>query len=177
MSKGSKSTRDDETTDDPTDEPTQHHTRPEEGADAPSDAAASPSSNGSADVVPAGTAAGTSADPATQVVDKNALIASSAFAVTDVPLPSGRGIVRVRPLSRAEAVGFYGRELDAGEMECQVLALACVEPKFSAAEIRKWQENSAAGEDIMEVVRVVLHLSGMDLGAGKEAYKRFRGAT
>lgn len=172
MSKKTES-RPDETTD----EPTQHHTRPEDGADAPSDAAGSPSSNGSGDTVPAGTAAGTSADPATQVVDKSALIAASAFAVTDVPLPSGRGIVRVRPLSRAEAMKFYGRELDAAQMECEVLALACVEPKFKADEVAKWQENSAAGEDIMEVVRVVLHLSGMDLGAGKDAYKRFRSST
>jgi hypothetical protein len=166
------------TTDEPTDEPTgRHHTRPEDSPDAPSDAAGSPSSNGSGDVVPAGTAAGTSADPATQVVDKGALLAASAFAVTDVPLPSGRGLVRVRPLSRAEAMTFYGRELNAAQMECEVLALALVEPKFSVKEVAKWQENSAAGADIMHVVHVVMNLSGMDLGAGKEAYKRFRGTT
>lgn len=168
-----QTTRDDETTD----EPKSTHTRPEEGAEAPHDAAGSPSSNGSGDAVPAGTAAGTSADPSTQVVDKSALIASSAFAVTDVPLPSGRGIVRIRPLSRAEAMSFYGRELNAAQMECEVIALAIVEPKLSVGDVEKWQRNSSAGSDIREVVAAVLDVSGMDIGAGKDAYKRFRGAT
>lgn len=143
------------------DDVTTSEMRPETDATGAHDTPASPASNGSAP----------------QVLDKGALLAASAFAVTDVPLPSGAGIVRIRPLSRAEALQVYDREMDAAEMEQWVLSKALVEPRLTPGEVAKWQENSAAGSDIQSVVQTVLHASGMDIGAGKAAYKRFRGAT
>jgi hypothetical protein len=110
-----------------------------------------------------------------QVVDKAALLAGHAFGVRSVPIP-GMGVIKVRPLSRAEAMSLYGRELDAAEMEQQVLALACVAPTFTPGEVKIWQASSAAG-DMLVVVNAVLEMSGMDIGAGKVAYKTFRGAS
>jgi hypothetical protein len=164
-------------TDDDEGTATETHTRPEVDPTGPQDATASPSSNGSADAVPAGTAAGTSADSGTQLVDKAALLAATAFAVTRVELPSGRGVIEVRPLTRAEGLDAYGQQLDAATMEQFVLSKACVKPSFTRDEIKQWQNVSAAGQDILTVVQTVLHISGMDVGAGKDAYKRFRGTT
>lgn len=152
-------------------------TRPETAATGPQDASASPSSNGTADVVPAGTAAGTSADSATQPVDKAALLAADAFPVTRVELPTGRGVIEVRPLTRAEGLAAYGQQMDAAHMEQYVLSKACIKPTFTEKEIEQWQNVSAAGADILTVVQTVLNISGMDVGAGKDAYKRFRSPT
>jgi hypothetical protein len=110
-----------------------------------------------------------------QVVDKAALLAGHAFGVRAVPIP-GMGVIKVRPLSRAEAMALYERAMPAAEMEQNVLSLACVAPTFTVAEVKLWQASSAAG-DMLSVVNAVLELSGMDMGAGKAAYKTFRGAS
>jgi|1185.fasta_scaffold00724_5 hypothetical protein len=109
------------------------------------------------------------------VVDKAALLGGRAFGVTSVPIP-GMGVIKVRPLSRAEALKMYAQEIPAAEMEQTVISLACVEPTFTKREVAQWQASSAAGEMII-IVNAILELSGMDIGAGKAAYKRFRGAS
>lgn len=109
------------------------------------------------------------------IADKSALLADVAFDVTPVPLPSGRGTVLVRPLSRAQAMALYGRELSARDMECQMLAGACVNPRFTVGEVKVWQERDQAGKDIHALVGAIMELSGMEIGAGKAAYKQFRG--
>ena len=109
------------------------------------------------------------------VADKAALLSGEAFGVTVVPLSSGRGVVRIKPLSRAEAMELYDQEMSAAEMERAVLSRACVEPTFTFAEAAQWQEHSGAGGDILTVVEKILEISGMKVGAGKAAYKRFRG--
>lgn len=111
------------------------------------------------------------------IVDKAALLTGGgAFGVKSVPL-AGKGLIKIRPLSRAEAVELYDQEMNAGEMERAVLHRACVEPTFTMAEAEQWQEHSGAGGDILTVVNAILELSGMQIGAGKAAYKRFRGAS
>ena len=109
------------------------------------------------------------------IADKSALLADVAFAITPVPLPSGRGTVMVKPLSRAQAMALYGRELSARDMECEMLAGACVNPRFTVGEVKVWQERDQAGQDIMALVDAIMELSGMEIGAGKAAYKQFRG--
>lgn len=108
-------------------------------------------------------------------VDKAALLSGRAFGITSVPIP-GVGVIKVRPLSRAEAMAVYGKEMDAAKMEQVLLSKACVEPTFTPAEIAQWQESSAAGE-MHIVVSAVLEISGMEIGAGKVAYKQFRGVS
>jgi hypothetical protein len=109
------------------------------------------------------------------VVDKEALLSGRAFGITSVPIP-GMGVIKIRPLSRAEALRIYNTEMDAAHMEQTVLSLACVEPTFTKNEVARWQASSAAGEMLL-VVNAILEQSGMDLGAGKAAYKRFRGSA
>lgn len=110
-----------------------------------------------------------------QVVDKAALLGGRAFGVTSVPIP-GMGVIKIRPLSRAEALEAYGKQMEAAQMEQVLLSKACVEPTFTQAEIAQWQASSAAGEMVI-IVDAILELSGMDIGRGKAAYKTFRGAS
>lgn len=114
-------------------------------------------------------------DETAPIVDKAALLGGRAFGLTSVPIP-GMGVIKIRPLSRAEALKMYGQEVSAAEMEQIVVSLACVEPPFSRREVAQWQASSAAGEMVI-IVNAILELSGMDIGAGKAAYKRFRGAS
>ena len=115
------------------------------------------------------------AEDAGPVVDKAALLSGRAFGVTSVPIP-GLGVIKIRPLSRAEALKIYNREMDAAEMEQIVISLACVEPTFTKGEVAQWQASSAAGEMLI-LIDAILEKSGMDLGAGKAAYKRFRSSA
>lgn len=96
------------------------------------------------------------------------------FGVVDVELPTLGGSVKVRPLTRAEAMKLNGVELEAAEMECRLLALAMVEPKLTEDQVRQWQEVSPAGE-LEPVGETIIRISGMDKVAGKQAYADFRG--
>lgn len=111
-----------------------------------------------------------------QVVDKAALLAGTAFGLRSVPLP-GLGVIKIRPISRAQAMAVYEQEMPAAEMEQLLVSQACVEPTFTMAEVAAWQEVDGAGGNILKLVSAILELSGMDVGAGKRAYKRFRGAS
>lgn len=111
-----------------------------------------------------------------QIVDKAALLSGAAFGVVDFPVP-GFGIIKIRPLSRAEAMAVYGRDLDAAEMEQVVVSSACVDPPFSVREVEQWQAHSTAGGPLLKLVNKILEISGMEIGAGKAAYKRFRGSA
>ena len=111
-----------------------------------------------------------------RVVDKAALLSGTAFGITAIPIP-GMGVIKVRPLSRAEAMAVYDQELSAAQMEQVLLSKACVEPTFTPGEVAAWQECDGAGGNILAVVNTILELSGMQVGAGKAAYKRFRGAS
>lgn len=114
-----------------------------------------------------------------QIVDKAALLSgagTAAFDLTAVPVP-GFGLIMVKPLSRAQAMAVYHRDLDAAEMEQIVVSGACVTPTFTPAEVAQWQECSTAGGPLLNLVNKILEISGMEIGAGKAAYKRFRGAA
>lgn len=111
-----------------------------------------------------------------QIVDKAALLSGAAFGVVDFPVP-GFGVIKIRPLSRGEAMAVYGRELSAAQMEQVIVSDACVEPSFSVREVEQWQSNSTAGGPLFDLVNKIVEISGMEIGSGKAAYKRFRGSA
>lgn len=104
-------------------------------------------------------------------LDVGALLAER-FGVVDVELP-GLGTVKVRPLTRAEAIKLRGVELQVDEMEQTLLSLAMVEPKMTKDQVRQWQEVAPAGE-LEPIGEEIIRISGMDKVAGKQAYADFR---
>jgi len=89
----------------------------------------------------------------------------------------GLGVTKLRPLSRAQAMTVYNRDLDAAEMEQVIISYAAVEPTFTRKEVARWQEVSTAGGVLLKLVNTIMEISGMEIGAGKAAYNRFRGAA
>jgi hypothetical protein len=92
------------------------------------------------------------------IVSKADLL-KKAFAIEDVELP-GLGTVKVRPLTRAEALALRGEEMSVAEMEQILISTAMVEPKLTKEEVREWQETAAAG-DLDPVTDKIAQLSGM----------------
>jgi hypothetical protein len=112
-----------------------------------------------------------------QIVDKAALLSgTAAFELTAVPVP-GLGVIKIKPLSRAQAMSVYGRDLDAAEMEQVIVSFAAVEPTFTRKEVARWQQIDMAGGSLLKLVNTILEISGMEIGAGKAAYRRFRGGA
>ncbi len=96
------------------------------------------------------------------------LLFKSRLPEEDVELP-GVGVVRVRGLSRAEALKVRSIEGRA-ETERAILALAMVDPTMTEAEVGRWQAASPAGE-MEPVTDKVSELSGMLEDSAKAAYK------
>ena len=95
------------------------------------------------------------------------------FGVHDVEI-EGVGTVKVRPLSRAEALTLQGKEMPVEVSDRKLIAMAMVEPRLTEDEVAQWQDSSPAGE-IGQVAVKVLQLSGMEERAtAKEEYRRFR---
>jgi hypothetical protein len=88
----------------------------------------------------------------------------------DVEVP-GIGTVRVRGLSRAEALAMQKVE-GTDAIERKMLAVALIDPVLTEAEVGKWQKASVAGE-LEPVGAKVQELSGMAEGAAKATYKEF----
>lgn len=82
----------------------------------------------------------------------------------------GVGTVRIRALTRREALQLQGKEMPIEEMERKMLAFSMVDPVLTEDEVRQWQEASPVGE-IQVVSEAIAELSGMDLTAAKDAYK------
>lgn len=111
------------------------------------------------------------APEATPVVDKNALFARR-LPERDIEIP-GVGTVRVRALTREEALTVRGREMPVDEMERCLLEAALVAPVLTKGEVRLWQQACPAGE-LEPVTNAILDLSGMTADAPKEEMKQFR---
>lgn len=107
------------------------------------------------------------------MIDKDALLAKREQTTEDVELPALGGTVRVRGLSRSEALKVTGRKLDAGEAERVLLAIALLDPVLTEDEVRTWQRNAPAGE-LQPIQDAILRLSGMSASAVKEAMATFR---
>lgn len=103
--------------------------------------------------------------------DKATLLTAS-FGVEEIELPGGM-TVKVRALSRAEALEVQGKEIDKAELECKLISSAMVEPTLTADEVEQWQRSSPAGV-IQAVADAIIRLSGMEKAAQKAAYQQFR---
>jgi len=94
------------------------------------------------------------------------------FGVEDVEIP-GVGIVRLRPLSRAEVLELEGKEMPAAVAEQKLVARAMVEPKLTEDDVAQWQANSPAAE-IQPVIEAIARMSGIEPNVSKEALTQFR---
>jgi hypothetical protein len=109
--------------------------------------------------------------------DLKELLFKSRLAEADVAIP-GVGTVRVRALSRAEALMVRKATDLAGDvdgpralvLERKMVATAMVNPVLSESEVARWQRASAAGE-LEPVTDAIQRLSGMLPTAAKEAYR------
>lgn len=84
----------------------------------------------------------------------------------------GLGTLRVRGLSRAEALSLRGIS-DPAEAEQKILSMAMLDPALTMDEVGRWQKASDAAE-IEPVTDKVTELSGMLGSSAKEAYKSLR---
>ena len=87
----------------------------------------------------------------------------------DVEIPDV-GTVRVRGLSRAEALECQKLAADVSDLECKILSFGLVDPALSPAEVGEWYGAAPAGE-IDPVTTAIQELSGLGEGAAKTAYK------
>lgn len=85
----------------------------------------------------------------------------------------GVGTIRIRSLSRSEALMVKGKDYEPGALERKLISLACVEPELTEDDVRQWQEASSAGE-LEPVVTAILELSGMVKSAPRQAMETFR---
>lgn len=105
-------------------------------------------------------------------MDKELLL-KPRLAEEDLEIP-GVGVVRLRALSRAEAVEARERnrtgdepgDVDVDAYEADMIAMALVDPAMTAEEVARWGEVAPAGEWVL-VVEKVRELSG----TGEEAAK------
>lgn len=105
------------------------------------------------------------------MLSKEALV-NQKFGVEDVELP-GLGTVRVRALTRSEALEVRGKELPVEEMERYLISRAMVEPKMTEDDVKAWQDVAPAGQ-LEPITQAITRLSGMEKTASKEAVQRFR---
>ncbi len=88
----------------------------------------------------------------------------------DVDVP-GVGTVRVRGLSRAEAM--HVQDVKGTEArERRLVSLGMVDPELTEAEVGKWQKASKASE-LEPVTEKITELSGLLESSAKEAVKAF----
>lgn len=87
----------------------------------------------------------------------------------DVELPSGAGTIRVRGLSRLEAIGMNTLKTDE-EREVHALACAMLDPIMTQEDVRAWQR-AAVAADVQAASIAVGRLSNMEEGSGKAATK------
>lgn len=95
-------------------------------------------------------------------------------------VPSHAGDIVVRALSRAEVLRLNGArdrsEIDVAEFEAQMVSLAMVTPKMSAAEVTTWQEKDKAGGVLGKVTDAISELSNLSQGADKSRVAGVRGS-
>lgn len=104
-------------------------------------------------------------------MDKAALFAPR-LPEEDFEVP-GVGTVRVRALTRAEALKIANQNMPVDQIERYLLACALVEPKLTENEVRQWQDVAPAGE-IEPICKAIQRLSGLEEAADKAAYKSVR---
>lgn len=87
------------------------------------------------------------------------------FGVREYEIP-GVGSIKLRSLTRGEALQIVGKEMDKADAERYLLSRGLVEPKLTEDDVAVWQDSSPAGE-IQEIAKLITELSGMSAGAPK----------
>jgi hypothetical protein len=90
-----------------------------------------------------------------------------------VTLPSGQGDVRVRGLSRNEAVALQKLGEDAEALEVRACSLGMLDPAMSEDDVKAWR-GVAVAADVQAVAQRISELSNMDEAAGKGPTSRSR---
>src|SRR5688572_30491197 len=98
------------------------------------------------------------------MIDKATLL-KARLAEQEVDIP-GVGTVRVRALSRAEALEVQGLGGDVAAIERKILALGMVDPPLTDAEVGEWYAAAPAGE-LEPVCQAIVAMSGLSEGAPK----------
>lgn len=106
-----------------------------------------------------------------EIISKDTLL-QQRFGLTTYTIP-GVGTVRVRSLTRGEALQVVGVEKDKRDLEAQILAWAMIEPKLSVEDARVWMDNSPAGE-LQTLTQFITRLSGLAEGAAKSGVSDVR---
>jgi hypothetical protein len=107
-----------------------------------------------------------------EIISKEALL-QQRFGLTDYEIP-GVGTVKVRSLTRGEALQVVGVEKDKRDLESQILAWAMVEPPLTVEDARLWMDHSPAGE-LQALTQFITRLSGLAEGAAKSGVPEVRG--
>lgn len=106
-----------------------------------------------------------------EIISKDALINFS-FGVEEFMI-EGIGMVKIRALTRAEALSVRGVEMPFAVMEQTLIAYAFVEPKLTIEDAKRIQESTPAG--LLEpVTDRIAKMSGMKADKPKEMMKTFR---
>lgn len=88
-----------------------------------------------------------------------------------VELPSGKGTVLVRHLSRKQVFNYRKTEFDTeDESEAFLIAASLAEPEMTIEQAITWRE-VARDDDVKAVMDKVMRLSGFSKDAAKETYK------
>lgn len=86
---------------------------------------------------------------------------------TVVILPSGKGKIIVRSLTRAEGYKIRGKKMTAIQIEQTLLSWACIVPKMTKEQVKVWQSRPRSAGDIQEVTNVIARISGMSMRIDK----------
>lgn len=84
------------------------------------------------------------------------------------------GTIRVRGLSRAEALALKGMEPE--EIEVRALAMGMMDPELTVDDVRVWQ-SVALADEVKAVLDAIYELSGLREGSAKAAYKSVPGES
>lgn len=92
---------------------------------------------------------------------------------TRVYVVEGVGEVKYRGLTRGEAVGLQGKQMDASAMDRKLLATAVVDPKLTEEEWGEVADATPAGL-LSGLSEAIAEASGMRVADAKAAYAQFR---
>jgi hypothetical protein len=92
----------------------------------------------------------------------------------DVELPSGAGVVRVRALSRDEALAIRSGEAQPTlVIERLMIATGCVDPVLTVEEVERWQK-ARRNDELEAVSNRIAQLSKLMPESPKEVMRKFQ---
>lgn len=101
-----------------------------------------------------------------------ALLGKREADIREVELPTLGFSVKVRGLTRSEALAVVGKEMSPAEAERKLISRAMVDPRMTEDQVRQWQKVAPAGE-LKPVEEAVKEMSGLGATSVKEAVAGF----